>query len=621
MKPIFSLNDNKITSGQGLESSFYELFAEDVEGVTPDTQDLMAKELERFLIDTEETMKLYCLNGRLFLNVFGEDLPPFYSVKESSNPLSIFAGDLDEVNFYDDYLIQNFEYIRIVSLEVPARFFGIHETLLWPDYVLNIRKIPREKAKSKVNLKRKLHVSSLFKDMRDIEGESAFNQAENLLEGITTESVGLYDVEIFFILRASTKDELDRETHAFIKEMSFKTAKVRIESRGLSYFYQGMIPGVYPSFKRSVQMPSDYLSYLFPIHRDHLFDEGMRLQARSGNNVCFDLFNETSINFNALITGTPGQGKSMIANKIIKHEVEHGSKALILDLGNSFLKTTKYLGGVNLSQAINPMQFKSARFLKEFIVAGIEEPMSKKDQGRLFEAIGNNLDKTDDFFDLLNLLNKDFDGIVYYFNEIECFIDNNIIEDNSLTYCDLSNYPDAIKAPLLVYLIEYFRSLNGKKIFVLDECWNLLEKNADFVAEAFRTFRKHHGSGIAISQNFDDFSKTQLGKVIIQCTNYKILFRQSLEPSEFISPFDIDLMEGIKSQKGEYSEFLFLSEGVKKPVRYIPTALEYQLFTSDPNDRIIYDEYMNEKGHFLPFRQAITNLTLMVNPLFDMGEQ
>lgn len=620
MKPIFSLNNNKITSRQGCESKFFELFAHDLEGTHPDEQDQIAKEVESFLIDSDQTLKLYSLNGRLFLNTFGEELPNFYIAESCNNPLEVFSGGSEEVNFYDDYLIQNFEYIRVLSLEVPSRFFSIHETLLWPDFVLNMRKVPREKAKSKVNLKRKLHVSSLFKDMRDIEGENAFNQAENLLEGITTESIGLYDVEVFFLIKASTKDELDLETNRFIKDMSFKTAIARTESRGLSYFYQGLIPGVFPSFKRAIQMPTDYLSYLFPIHRDFLYKKGMDLHSRSGNQIKFDLFCESSVNFNGLITGTSGQGKSMFVNKIIKHEVEAGTKALILDLGYSFLKTTKYLAGANLSKSINPMQFKNPRFLKEFIVAGIEEPMSKKEQGRLFEAIGNYLCETDDFFELLNLLERDFSGITYYFKEVQAYIDNNITSDNPLTYCDLSEYPDAIKAPLLVFLIEYFRSLEGKKIFVLDECWNLLEKNADFVSEAVRTLRKLHGSLIAISQNFDDFSKTQLGKVIIQSTNYKFLFKQAVNSSEFLSSFDVDLLESIKSEKGEYSEFLFLSEGIKKPLRYIPTPLEYQLFTSDPYDRAIFDKYMEEKGKFLPFRKAITNLTLIANPLVEMGE-
>src|SRR5690606_40132436 len=69
---------------------------------------------------------------------------------------------------------------------------------------------------------------------------------------------------------------------------------------------------------------------------------------------------------------------------------------------------------------------------------------------------------------------------------------------------------------LIIYLIEYFKHLEGEKIFIFDECWHLLLKNADYIAECFRTFRKHKASAVAISQNLDDFSESQLGRVIIQ---------------------------------------------------------------------------------------------------------
>src|SRR5690606_2271265 len=109
------------------------------------------------------------------------------------------------------------------------------------------------------------------------------------------------------------------------------------------------------------------------------------------------------------------------------------------------------------------------------------------------------------------------------------------------------------------YLIEYFKNLKGKKLFIFDECWHLLSRNADYVAECFRTFRKHNASAVAISQNLDDFSITQLGRVIIQNTYWKALFRQSLSPSEFIDSDSISFLDEIQSKKGSYSEFLLLS--------------------------------------------------------------
>src|SRR5690606_16169261 len=121
--------------------------------------------------------------------------------------------------------------------------------------------------------------------------------------------------------------------------------------------------------------------------------------------------------------------------------------------------------GSILSLSFNPYQFKNARYLKEFVLAVIDEKLSKKDEGRLFEEITEILDnpKISNFKEFLSVLEKSFTGIRYYFNEIEEYFTDEIYSLNDFTYCDFSNYPDAMKAPLIIYLIEYFKNLEGKK--------------------------------------------------------------------------------------------------------------------------------------------------------------
>lgn len=612
MAPLFRVEGHELQALTGEVSHFYEIIPPDLEGVSFEDFEKVMRDLEGDLNQTDSIFKLYFRDERVYLNAFGELGLTHGRLEPQNDPVGTFLGrDEATIQFYENYLTQGNEFIRLLSIKDFPEKMQPFEVRTLSDFVLCFKKVPKISAKNRINMKRKLHFSALFKGMRDLESENAFNQAESILDQVTTDGAGLFGVECYLILRAPTKVQLDKLTDETIALYKGKDASLRVEERGLSYLYQSLVPGVLPTFKRSSDIPSDYLSYWVPFQRDFIHADGLKLASRAGNDVFMDLFHPTALNFNVLITGSSGQGKSMMANRLLQHQLQVGAKGMVLDLGNSFSKSALYHGGVVLSERFNPMQFKCPRYLKEFILAGVDEKMGKKAEGKLFEEIKMILEKSPEisFNDFLDSLEKSFVGISFYFSEIREFFTDTCEPLHDFTYCDFSLYPEAMKAPLIIYLIEYFKNLEGQKIFIFDECWHLLEKNAGYIAENFRTFRKKNASAVAISQNLDDFSETQLGRVIIQNTFTKLLFRQNLRESEFLDSTSKALLDSIQSKKGDYSEFLYLSEVCKKPLRYRPTSLEYELFTSDPADAKQFQRYMDEKGRFLSFNKAIENFT------------
>lgn len=125
-----------------------------------------------------------------------------------------------------------------------------------------------------------------------------------------------------------------------------------------------------------------------------------------------------------------------------------------------------------------------------------------------------------------------------------------------------------------------------------------LTNNAEYIAECFRTFRKSGASAIAISQGIDDFSETQMGKVIAKLCSTKILFQQTIETSSEITSFDVEKIRELSTKRKEYSEFYVKTEHHKKIARFYPTALEYELFTSNHNDRNSFDRFY---GHYVEY--------------------
>jgi hypothetical protein len=129
---------------------------------------------------------------------------------------------------------------------------------------------------------------------------------------------------------------------------------------------------------------------------------------------------------------------------------------------------------------------------------------------------------------------KIFKDIRYFFNELEDSFNNDKFESPDLLYVDLSLYPDRIKAPLIIYLLEHFKHLNGKRIFILDECWNLLTNHGQFIAESFRTFRNMELLQLRFLKILKIFYLLHLDERFITSTFIKFIFRQETS-GEFLT--------------------------------------------------------------------------------------
>ena len=623
MIPLFKVEENKLTSLKGEVSSFYELVALDTEGYERLSLENVYQVIEQGLNGIKDVLKLYFVDGKIYFNSFSDFTFNIGHVLPESMPVkTIFGVSNVDVNFYENYLTLGNEYLRILSVKEPPLHIDIGDSSVFPDFVLNIKKISQEEAKRTLKMKRKIHFSSLFKGIKDIESDAAYNEAEELLERVIQSEATIFEVEMFFVIRGETKHQLDENTQSFKEYFKGLDGNIHVEERGLSYFFYNIVPGVMPRFRRKFPCESSYLSYLIPFHRDFVHDEGIRLQSRSGENIFLSIFNPRSINFNMLFSGISGEGKSMLANEVLDYELKQGTKAFVLDLGNSFRKTALYHGAEILSEKFNPMRTKNPWYLKNFIMAAIGEEFTKKQQGLLFKRIKDHVNNgISSFKELINLLEADFEEISSYFSEIEDFFTDENTPVSDFTYCDLTKYPDAIKAPLIIYLLETFRLLEGKRVFIIDECWNMLEKNAYFVSSCFRAIRKSLGSAIAISQNFDDFYQTVVGRAIIQCSYYKMFFRQKLASSEFISTHVQRLIGGVSSVKGQYSEAVLIVDNQIKIIRFVPTPLKYELYTSDGFDTKQQEQYFSDKGKYLPFKTAIHNFTSIKYPYWRIQHE
>ena len=125
------------------------------------------------------------------------------------------------------------------------------------------------------------------------------------------------------------------------------------------------------------------------------------------------------------------------------------------------------------------------------------------------------------------------------------------------------------------------------------------------MAGCFRTFRKKGAAAIAITQSLDDFLETHFGRIILQTTYHKFIFHQPLGLHTGFDEFDRERIRNIRTKKGSYSEFYYKSSKHRKTLRYYPTPLEYELFTSDKleNERML--PFLEEHLKYFCFQEAM----------------
>ena len=104
---------------------------------------------------------------------------------------------------------------------------------------------------------------------------------------------------------------------------------------------------------------------------------------------------------------------------------------------------------------------------------------------------------------------------------------------------------------------------------------------------------------MAITQRLDDLLSSELGKIIAENTSSKILFSAPQKENEYLAQSDLDRIGELKSKRGEYSEFYVKTLSGRKTLRFYPTVLEYERFTSHFEDRKRIDQFILEfEKHF-----------------------
>ena len=389
--------------------------------------------------------------------------------------------------------------------------------------------------------------------------------------------------------------------------------------------------------ERSKRIKTSNLADLLPLYGPWRGHErpSILLRSRYGTLLGFDPFAQDLTNYNQIVSGGSGSGKSFLTNLLLLQMLNENPKIFIVDIGGSYKKLSDNLSGqyvplgVDNNISINPFDLLEGDAVpsssKIKFLVGLIEMMTKEDgdlslrrlqRVEIEDAIQKVYEsgRSPSITVLKKILSSHVDLEIRRLGRILTswcgdspygkFVDRpTTVKFQSSVVCfDLKGmeaYPD-LQAVCLYIITDFVwreiqKDRSTKKFLVFDECWKLLETESTFIGETFRTFRKYLASAIAISQNIDDFAKSKVAAAILSNSATKwILMQRGADQARIqevlqLNPNEMEVIASLHQEKGVFSE-AFLMTGEKRMAVIIEsTPLEYWIATTDPKDISEFD--------------------------------
>lgn len=564
-----------------------------------------------------------------------------------------------ETFFFDGY------YHRVISLKtLPEETHAALVSRLtympfhfWLDVHV---KVPEQtKELSDLQAKRRMaHSMSASQGGRatDLESEAQLNSTEELLRELINTGQKIFYFQTTLLLRAESQDRLEMMTKAALQKFrELSGAEGLAETVAGFKVFKTILPLGNVASIRAKRIKTDNLADFLPIYEPY---QGKRVKPvclfhnRQSGLVSYDPFDSSNLpNFNALVTGSSGAGKSFLNNLILLQFMTQKPIVFVIDIGGSYQKLCEFMDGQYIEigppkegevrKAINPFELEDGEkepssqkikfllaLLESMFTDTDEEKLAKLSKSLLEEAIiltykntRQNQNRVPVLSDLRKVLEasperelQNFAKMLYPWTGDRAYgklLDqaNELDLNSDFVVFDLkglSSYPDLQAVMILIitdFIVGKVESKNPayygrRKRILMDECWELLKSRAASNAMEYwvRTLRKS-GSGVTfITQGLPEVAAHPIGSAILgnTATKFILLQKGDIEPVRQILKLndqELSLVSSLRQQKGVFSEAFMIANDDRTVIRTFPTPVEYWLATSDRDDNNAIEEF------------------------------
>ncbi|MFQ5729268.1 MAG: type IV secretion system protein TraC [Waddliaceae bacterium] len=403
-------------------------------------------------------------------------------------------------------------------------------------------------------------------------------------------------------------------------------------------------------------------SNLVPIHGEWMGTEtpGMLLMGRRGQLLNWNPFDNKSGNFNVVVSGRSGSGKSVFMQDLLLSGLRMGGKVFILDVGRSFEKLCEYVEGQKIEFSgeadlcLNPFsnvplvgdeQAVAFSFLKSIIgcmaapttsISDIQNAWIEKAIKSAWESKKNKATITDVAAWLLSQDDKtakELGGVLVPFTKDGIYAryfegENNVDFTNPLVLIELEELKE--KKDLQAAVLQLFILSIANRVFLgdrktpfficIDEAWDLLrsKQTGVFIETLARRLRKYNGSLIVGTQSVEDFFATPGAQAAYQNSDWMCFLSQKRSSINCLSEggkLEIDesrikALESVYTRHGEFSEIMIIDGDSNFSIARL---------ILDPFSQLLYSTTARDHSRIETLRKRGLSLSEAINHLLEVG--
>ncbi len=447
--------------------------------------------------------------------------------------------------------------------------------------------------------------------------ESAMNLRDKILRG----QEKLFQVSIYVSLFADSLAELDKTTQLLETVLASRMFYSKVARYQQLEGLQSILPRGQDQLNQRRNLDSSSAALTFPFMSSELVQEsGILYGVNKSNNSLVILDRFSLNNANSIVFAQSGSGKSYATKVEILRQLMQGVKVIVIDPEREYKRLSESVKGtyIKLSaksrQKINPFDFDStnsgASDLAEHtqdlteVISLMAEGLSSREKAAVDKAILNIYKKAKakppllkDFYDELlatGFQDKLCERLEKYINGSLAEVFNsqtNIELNNRLVIFDIKDMPESLRQIMMMIISNFVSSQvkakPEKRLLVIDEGWLLLqhEESARFVSGLVRRARKYYLGVSIISQQANDFLKSDYGRAIASQSSLRILMRQDTTTiKNVVSEFHLSEYEENFLLTCDKGEALVIADQNHVAIKIVASEKEHPLITTNPSE-------------------------------------